>query len=331
MNITSSNKINKGLQKGKKARLISLAVLVILTTLLGGWGYFEQTKDRGEALDLAALMNEKKEKKNQYAYIDAASSAIVFAEKDNERLYFVGDKTGYLYIIDLTDTMVKKLENASKESPIKLIGSTKEITNDIRDLAISTYNKSKPADWNELNTVNFGDIFGNVYLYVREDLSYAIVLYVFAAILGFTTIIVGIVHLVTQKKITKAFKKLSPSELDKIAFEIEDAKTLNFENLGIYLTKNYFIVLTGGIKIFKYEDIAWLYHIDMRQNGVITARNFSLLTKDNKRHSFTAGTPYGKHKDNYLEILTYVAETHSNILVGYTDENKKHIKEIVKK
>ena len=327
MNQINSKKILDGIKKGVKGRIIAILCFGIVTALFIALGYFESHKSLGTPLDLATTINEQKERENQYAYIDASSRAFIFAEKDSNKLYFVWDVNNYLYILDLPAKTVKDLEKASPENVIRLTGTTKNIISDIKTIAIDVYNEDLSDEATPLTDDNFSGIFGRVYLYVRADLTNAPVFYTLAVIVGITALIIYIVHIVTGLKIKKAINKLSPSELNKIEFELEHAKTVSFLKQNIYLTEHYIVVLSNGLTIIKYDDIAWIYHIEMRQNGVPTSRSINIQTNDSKKHVFNAGVPYGKQKDEYLDIINNITMKNKNILVGFTNENKKIIKE----
>ena len=63
-------------------------------------------------------------------------------EEEELKYYLVMDNDNYLYIIYMKDSEYKKLNVDSIETnPIKVKGLTKKIPNDIKELAIESYNE----------------------------------------------------------------------------------------------------------------------------------------------------------------------------------------------
>ena len=326
MNTINSRKFWKGIKKVRLLRYICIILFAFITIVLAIVGYFESNKDLGEAIDLTKTLSPKD---NIYAFLNVLDSPYLFAENDNNKLYFVWDVNNKLCIVDLTWDSVKELENAvypirDNMLPVRLEGRTKTITKEIKEIAINIYNSNKTEDMDELTEDNFKTKIGNVYLYVRE-VKNTFVFYFLAGIFLVITLIIVIAHLFMERKIKRNIDKLSPEERELIAKEIENENTLIYEKAHVFLTENYVISLGNNLDITKYEDIKWIYFTDMRQNGVITSRRINVITHDNKDHWIPI-IPYGKGANNHLEIIDQIADRNTDIAVGFTPENQELFK-----
>lgn len=320
MDKLDSPKFWRGINNARKIRYICIGVFTAIFILIMIGAFIEKQKDLGSISDLTANPAAKVDK---YVSIDTASLPFIFAESDTAKLYFIWDTNEQLYIADLNESLVKKLESNSNKT--KLIGTTKEITSDIKRIAINMYNQYKEADMEAMSTANFNEMVGNVYLYIREDLTNAAVYYIFAVICLTVVIIMLISHWFIERKIKRVIKRLTPEEMLLIASEIENEKTIVYEKINLFLTDNYAIFLGNSLDIIKYDDMRWIYFADFRQNGVLTSRRVEIFTKDQKNHGIPI-IPYGKTKNLHLAVIDEIGSKRSNILVGYTDENKKIMK-----
>ncbi|MCL2859286.1 MAG: hypothetical protein FWF46_01680 [Oscillospiraceae bacterium] len=321
----NSNKFWKGIKKARKTRYICTAIFVVIAIILGIIGFIESKR----VILLEDISNTQEIGANEHVYIDVVKKQFKFIEGDYISLYFVWDKNGKLYLVDLLPSLAKKLESATVDNPIRIIGTTKKITNEDRDEAIKIYNSYKNLDMEALTVNNFSDNVGNVYIYTKEKLTNEMVFYFIAGIFIAFAIPFAIAIIFIENKIKRTLKNLSPEEADLISVEVENEGTIIYEKVNVFLTENYVISLGKSIDITKYSDIVWVYHTDLRQSGVLSNRYINIITNEFKDRSIPI-VPYGKSRNVHLEIMDIIAGKNSNILVGYTKENVETMKEAKK-
>jgi hypothetical protein len=288
-------------------------------------GFIDGQKDTTptEVTSLQELQNGK------YVAIPVAKKMFRFTEGNNSSLHFVWDNNENLYVVEMLPSLAKELETATQENPIKIQGITKKITPEIKEDAIKIFNSFKNLDMEALTKNNFESNVGNVYVFTKEDLTNKWIRYAFAGMFICFTVPFLIAIVFIESKIKRILKKLPPEETKLISDEIEREDTIIFEKANIFLTKNYVISLGKSLDITKYCNIVWVYHTDLRQNGILSNRYINIITNEFKDRSIPT-IPFGKSKNIHLEIMDIISKKNSKILIGYTDENVQRMKEVKK-
>ena len=133
----------------------------------------------------------KMESQNTYknVYLDIIHEPMLFAEykNDSNKFYIVQDND-YMYIAYLNNKVYDEIINSKEISKsFKITGHTKEISDDIKKIAIDAYNEI--IEKRVITLENFESYFGNVYIdatnyYTREKLCYTIaVIFVLIALI----------------------------------------------------------------------------------------------------------------------------------------------------
>ena len=110
----------------------------------------------------------------------------------------------------------------------------------------------------------------------------------------------------------------------------EELRSMNddaYGKLKIYLTNKYIVSKTGGISIFEYKDVIWVYATVRYVNGVAQGRSLMLCTKDKKKVTMAATGPNDTALD---EIMTEIHDKNPNVRIGFTKENREYFKEYQK-
>jgi len=317
MNKINSEKFWKGIKKARKTRYVCTAILAIIAVVFGIIGFIESKRDLGAPIDLS---KDTKLNAGEYVYIDVVDRLFTFVDSDYSSVHFVWDTSFKVHLVDILPGLAKELDKATVDNPIRIMGITKDITDETRDDAIELFNRYKNMDAEPLTINKFDNAVGKIYTYAREKQTNENVLYAFALIfLGFA-LPFAIAILFIENKIKRVLKKLSPEEAELISSEVENEGTIIYEKVDMFLTENYIISLGKSIDITKYRDVVWVYHTDLRQNGVLSNRYVNIITDKFEDHSVPI-IPYGKTRDIHLEIIDIIASKNTNILVGYTDEN----------
>jgi len=325
VNKISSVKFWQEIKRARKIRYYCIGAFVVPALIFGIWGFIEGQRDLGTPTYLADVL-----KAEEYAYIDVDDIPYLFGENDTNKLYFIWDTNDNFYIVDLTKKLYEKLENNPQKDTIRLVGTSKTITNEIKNVAIKVYNRDKSEEMPAMTKDNFNEMLGRQYLNAREDLTNQWVFYGLSFVFLAFVLSFYLAHWFIERKIRRVIDNLPQSEADLITFEVESDKTITFPKNNLFLTENYIISLGNSLDIIKYMDIAWIYHTDIRQNGVLSARRVDIICKDST-HKWIPVMPYGKNRNAHLDIIQIIAEKQPEVLVGYTNDNQKIINETVHK
>ena len=321
--------INKILRPGIIVHIITI-IFIVATIGILGTGFVMEFNAKNDAKDLGELIENYQDKAGIYAKIDMAIMPYGFAEEDNGRFYyFAKDKAGYMYIVRLTDGTyeeLKKMYNDGEgEVNYELSGYTFSIPTDLKKLAIETTDEI--FEDNEINYSNFEDYVGNVYIdetKTPEDHTPNI-LYGISVITGIFTFVM-IITSASQIARTRKFTK-NKELIEEVREELKAIDDNEYRKLKIYLTNKYIVSRTGGISIFEYKDVIWVYATVRYVNGIAQGRALMLCTKDKKKYTMAATGPNDTALD---EIMTEIHDKNPNVRIGFTKENREYFKEYQK-
>lgn len=332
-----SKEFQKSINQNKKLLIVSLTFLIV-TIILIILGIKNENQKMPKAINMNDLIVNLENEENIYAYIDVNTKPYLFAVyetdgiEDDNKFYLVMDSNNYLYVLYMSSNNYQKLNiDSISKTPIRVKGLTKKIETDIKELAISAYNKEMQREY--LTDENFKEYVGLIYLDIEASF-YDSSLYYIGAFLSFLVfLILIIIYLTIYLKNRKTFKKYSREELDKIAIELYQLNNNNpYETMKLYFLKDYIVDTSNGIIILKYQDIIWAYPYEYRYNSLLVNKNLKVYDENNKAYNIANTKYFDKNKDQVLsEILNIIKEKNQEILLGFTKENKKIIKEKVKK
>lgn len=325
----------KSNKKNKTLLIVGLFLLVI-TIVLIYLGIQNENKPLPNPENLSELVANKKFDEDVYAYLDVAIKPYLFAVyetdgvEEDAKYYLVMDKDNYLYVLYMKEDKYKELNvDSIKDTPIRVLGITKRIKSDIKELAISSYNELMEDEY--LTKDNFKDYVGLVYLDTKAEVNDSSLYYLGAFLSGFFFLIIIITYIVIILKNKKTFKNIPQEELAKIDSEISQMSNSEYVDMKFYLLKDYVADLANNIVIVKYSDIVWAYPYEQRYNGLLVNKCIKLVDKNNKMYDVANTKVLNKNKDEIIqEILRKLEEKNSNIILGFTNENRKIVKEKIK-
>lgn len=172
------------LKKYKEIRLI-LYVAICISFLFLFFGILLSYKEP-QILPLNNLIINKKQDTYKNAYINIKFNPILFAEYANEsNKYYIVQDGEYMYIAFLDDKLYKDIIKTDfQKDSFKIVGYTKQIPRDVKELAISTYNEMIGKEL--INEENIDSYFGNIYLDTSKTIN------IFNTFFGIFAIIFGI-------------------------------------------------------------------------------------------------------------------------------------------
>lgn len=327
--MNTSNERLKKITKKTRNSLLYAILFFVLGILCFGWAYYisDNTKDTGATLHELIYNGSTKEK--QIVDLTVTEVPFVFAEYEDDltspKYYFLMDEE-YLYIGYLDYATYQKLNQEDiNENPITIKGVTKTIPDDVIDIAIDVYNDELEEEF--LTKENYKGYIGEICIDTVSDL----VDNVFQIILGILFLLTSIIYLIVYFHRNRKFKKLKENTMfwEQIKTELDSNETVEYSKFGLYLTPNYIIDGLKGITMIPYEDIIWLYLHEQKYNGITCNRHLKVITKD-KRKFQIAGLSgiHPKMRNSYTEIMEHIYEKNQSMLVGYTKENQKQVKDL---
>ena len=332
MEFTNEN-ILKYVKRQKRLIIIGI-IFLAFSFLLFSLSIKQNEKDNKNIKYLNEIIESNSESDGQKAYLNVRVLSEAFAAYDDttDAYYYVSDGD-YYYIVYLTK---EKYNEISKEDlsiePYKLYGIARYIKDDVKKIIVEDWNSTLEEGDEELTNETLFSYFGDVYLdgtslYSENAVSY-IVFGTLIFILGLVLTLVGIIK---KKSITSSMKRLDSSEIMNIENEMMDSNSFYYKNVGIYLTNNYLIVINSQFKVYKYNEILWMYKHENFYNGIKTSQSITIFTSDGKTSNIaTIALSTKNQKEIFDEIWNTLINKNPNLLVGYTKENIDHFKEVKK-
>lgn len=315
----------------KKTNNYLICAILFLLFSLGcfGWAYFvtSNVKDNDESLH--DLIYKGSTQENQVVSLTVTEKPYLFAEYDtdstSDKYYFLMDEN-YLYVGYLDYATYLKLNNDKiEEEPITIKGITTIIPDDVIDIAIEVYNEEVGDEF--LTKGNYKSYIGEICIDTVNEIGdnlFQILLGISFGIIGFIYLVI---YIIKRNKINIMKKDIMLWE--KIKIELESSETLDYYKFGLCLTPNFIVDGSKGLNLISYADIVWIYLHEQKYNGITCYRHLIAVTKNKKKFIIAELTGiHSKVKNTYLEIIKDIHNKNQSMLVGYTKENKKQVKNL---
>lgn len=322
----------KMFEKGKKGLIISvlLFVLGIIFIILGS--YLMNEKKDVVAKDYNYLISYNKDKSNEYVKLTITYLPYLFAEESgsygNKKYYIVFDENDYPYIARLTDSTYKGLEikyDKGEKISYELSGYLLKQEDKLKKLAIDAHREI--FDDSKINESNYSSYFGNTYL--DETYVPPTALSIISMVLGFILtpvcfvfIIFNIVSIIKTKKTIKKYG------IEELKYQLLKSNSIFYKKQNICLTDKYLVTCFTGLNVINYEDILWLYYQNVSYNYVPVGKYLVAATVNKKRIRIAYSY---KNAELLVEIMNKIQEKNNQIMLGFTKENQKKYKELIKK
>ncbi|MDE6141704.1 MAG: hypothetical protein K2G03_03780, partial [Bacilli bacterium] len=102
--------------------------------------------------------------------------------------------------------------------------------------------------------------------------------------------------------------------------------TIAIPKAGVYLTKNYIISNSTGFKVVDYKDILWVYILKQKNHGITVGNHLMVYQKNGKGDTLAIMVK----ADKLEELIPEIQKKNKKVLVGYTTDNQKKYREMVK-
>lgn len=314
--------------------LIIGSLLIILGIVFLIWGNKVTDEAHKTMPSLHDVIVKENAKENVLTYVDSTNYPYLFAGYDNAdaKYYFIQDDN-YIYVAYMDQETSNRLSDDSLYTDNKserLIGISTLVSKDVKEIAVDTYNKIFPD--NPITTADYNNYFGAVYLDMTSpDTEVAFMQY----FLCFLTFVIGIFYvffgLISTYRFKKNIKKMTFDDIRAIDTETLSKEAFYYEKMHLYLTSSYIVLMNGTFKVIPYADIIWLYPFEQRVNGIKSSQSIMVVTKDGKTTTvLTVPTITKNRLEIYDEIFNTIAHQNDDMVIGYTDENSKYVREQLK-
>lgn len=330
----NSMEVEKMLKPKKRLLIIGLIILVIAVVLIVTGALKNQNKYEGVQMHIYNdLISKDADKENMLVKLEITNISPAFAVKEiknvKQNYYFAVDKNNYWYIVRLTDStyqeLKSKIDSEGENFKYVLKGYIYNDPAELKKLAMSAYNQSLSADAEKLTNSNFKDYLGSTYLDETKTPNDSTVTALIGIGIGLAILssIFLIISISNIKKLKSTLKKYDAEELKE---ELNNINIEEYKRQSIYLTNKYIISTINGLSVLEYSDILWMYNEKRRQNGIVVGIWIMARTKNNKKILIASDMK----EDILIEIMTKIKEKNHEILIGFTGENNKQYKKLVK-
>lgn len=276
------------------------------------------------------------DKVDNHTYLDVKGNPLKFAIYDDttDAYYFVTDGE-YIYIAYMTLEQYNNLYSEDKTEEVKINkieGVTSLVPKDVKELAIDTYNEMfELAEEEALTLADYESYFGSVAIDMTNEYAKGGIMYGIGFLFLLFGFILLIINLIRKCIYKKNVKKIDSNMMLKLNDEMNNSESFYYESSKLYLTPNYIVNFGMNFSVIDYKDIIWMYVHTQRTNGVKTNQSIMIQDKYGKVHNIASLSLVTKaKKEEYDEIFNTIAGKNDKIMVGYTKENMKKAKEIVK-
>ncbi|MDD6224414.1 MAG: hypothetical protein PUB18_05395 [bacterium] len=325
-----SDQIQELIQKHKK-KLILPFLFLIVSIMFFLSHYIIHTKQLTEIYPFHDVIVGEEMEENILVEVEVSEIPVVFAQysarKNTSKYYFLMDDD-YMYVGYLdTDTFRTLNRTDISAHPIKIQGYTKQLSGEVIDLMIEAYNREIGYEFLTLD--NYADYVGKVYLDTTKVNRSNYLLLGMGGVCFALSIIMTISYFKGSSQIRKIVYSYSAEEWKLIEQELQENVVFEKADLNFYLTDHYIIDLNSGLRIIRYSDIVWIYLYQLTQYGITTNQSIIVYTKNKKKHILLSiHSSSQKRKALLEEIISMIVEKNTKILIGYTKENRKQMKDL---
>lgn len=324
---------NKNMKKEIRNMRKKLIVFILVIVIAFGFKIWEDStieEVNNNITDLNSIIISSEDKTDKKAYINLNMIPYQFAVSDDtENSFFIVADDQYLYIAYMSPSDFERLNNEDiVNNPVRIEGITETTTEQIKQLAINTYNEGLEED-EQISIDEFNNYFGSVYLNMtiegNSNANILLGLFILFLLFGVIGTISSLIQLISFKKKTS---KMDYDLIEELDNEMNDEKSFYYEKIHLYLTDKHIINFDGKFIVIDYKDIVWMYPFEQRTNGIKTSQAIKVMTEDGKTYTIATIDVVSKaKKEIYNEIWNTIISKNNKMLLGYTKENIQEMKE----
>ena len=328
-------KINKIFKSNNKKLIIVLITTILCLGLIVFASQKLDEEKNVEYEDYSKIIGTEKDVEKIPVKLDIVDY-MVFAEKEDttDKFYFVLDDQYNIFVAKLSKKTIDEIDSKlfsedSKAITYTIKGYTFLTPSEVTPIAVDSLNEmfKDSENYQEITTLEYMSKMGTHYLDETQTPNsdmYGLLMGIgiFGVILSFILFIVFIIYRLSEKKIINKYGK------DELVEELKDVNTIAYEKQNLYLTRNYVIGTNGKIVVVPYSDIAYTYPLYRRNNGILVG--IFLVIKNKFGKMYNIGGSLRNAEENIRNSISVISEKNPETLIGFTAENNKQYKELVK-
>lgn len=307
-----------------------LLAAVLVVSLILGLATLTGTDSSAEAVEFYP----DESPRGTTVYIDVVGVSSWLYQYDDAVYYSVEDAEGYLYTVRLSDTQYNAMtaqqayweradENEPVPAPYRLVGVAKDIPSNVRE--------SLAQSWS-ITTAEYDQYFGTGYLNATTSAGQeaSAGFFVVALVSGMFALLCLIFCMRAGKNAKKCLNQLEERcLLEKAAQQLEftDGHTIIGKKRAI-LTQDFLFGKGTGV-VVAYDDILWAYKQDQRRNFVV-ANSYLMIATRFMSAQGAIDLNRADRKGIIGDALVIIAQRNPKTLLGYTSENGKAYKAMVR-
>ena len=318
--------------KAKKSLLVMGIILFVLFMGIGLLLYFDEAN--AEFVKLSNKTGEGVYAKVNVSLLDSAfATETVDNKKRDYYLAFDEDNNPYVVMLDsdakeaLRKVQEYTLSEKEMDKPdaVTIYGYTVK-----SDTEIYKYLQEflTDEDGNTYSIDTLKSTVGEIYLDTSWKKSeQAISSLILFGLFSLSGIALMITYFVRNKKYKKMILEYG-RELEKVESDIRNGSGIYSKECHVYLTDNYILSYGSGVKLIELKDIVWIYPFITRQRGIVTNKCLYVITNDKKTNVIALVNAMSKkNKSAFDELYQNIINRVSDVLIGYSKENKELVKE----
>ena len=306
---------------------IVLAVVFAVTLTIGLLALTAETPDPVEFYPSETLTG-------TMAYIDVVGVSNWLYQYDSAVYYSVEDAEGYLYTVRLKDSQLKEMyaqeeywnrttETAPMPEAYRLVGYVQKTGNDVRE--------SLAQSW-DITEAEYSQVFGENFLNATTSAGAenSAIWFVAALISGLFSLLCFVLQMKAASLSKKCLAVLeNRCLLEKAAQQLQNKQmqVVIGKNRGI-MTED-FIFGKGTGAVLAYSDIVWAYKQDAKRYGMdVNGYLMAATVWMNAQGIIDLNAP---DKTGCIgDALAIIGRRNPQVLLGYTNENRRAYREAVK-
>lgn len=260
-------------------------------------------------------------KDNSYvAYVDIQNKPAAFAYyDDSEQFAYVYDDSG-MYIIKASKSKLDSLSSeVASNGTARVLGAVKELDEEVMDMAFETYSEFDIED--PMNREEFDDYFKGAAIYegYNSNASSNYVLFEFLIVVVGILCLLGGIPSVFSYVVNS--KKLTDSDKEMLAAELEDPRTVFMKKCGVFFTPRHLVYADNRLEVLPYEEIIWCYKYTFRYCFIPVFNCVNVHTSKKKKKRIAFMSLFASYPDTIVkELFTQINYHNPSTIFGYTKE-----------
>ncbi len=286
------------------------------------WVRAYKDKCRKESMSFAESYETEAFADDHMVYVDISDEPYEICYYDNDhRYYYVNDGTD-IYIIEsaLSEYNIT-MSTLEKDGHAMLYGPVTRLDSEVLDMAFEAMNLGTPEDDPYMTREEFDNYFKGVALDVNgntENLRLSIVGIIMCALWSFLCLLIGVTGVFS---FNKGLRKLSDTDKQIIALEIDRPETEYIKQCNIFLTPRYLIYADMGFVVVPYQDIIWAFELIQRHYMIPISSSIQLRLRDHSQKSVGNMSVLVFHKKQIINrIFTVIHEKNPETQFGDSQE-----------